>query len=46
MHGNSSCRVESLNLLRYIPENIALACFDFMGCGKNEEMETISLGYR
>jgi hypothetical protein len=29
-----------------LPEGISLASFDFMGCGKNEEVETISLGYR
>ena len=46
MHGNSSSQNEGLGLLRYLPSNIALACFDFMGCGNNKEMETISLGYR
>lgn len=35
MHGNSSCRVEALGLIRHIPEKISLASFDFMGCGKN-----------
>ena len=35
-----------MGLLRFIPLNVSLACFDFMGCGKNEEMETISLGFR
>lgn len=46
MHGNSSCRVEALGLIRNLPEGISLASFDFMGCGKNEEAKTISLGYR
>lgn len=46
MHGNSSCRVEALGLIKHIPEKVSLASFDFMGCGKNEEMQTISLGYR
>ena len=46
MHGNSSSRLEGIGLMRYLPDNIGLACFDFMGCGKNEEMETISLGFR
>ena len=46
MHGNSSCRLEGLSLIRHIPEQVSLATFDFMGCGKNEEMDTISLGYR
>lgn len=36
MHGNSSCRVEALGLLKNIPEGISLASFDFMGCGKNQ----------
>lgn len=35
MHGNSSCRVEALSLIRSIPAGISLASFDFMGCGKN-----------
>lgn len=46
MHGNSSCRVEALGLMKNIPEGICLASFDFMGCGKNDQFETISLGYR
>ncbi len=37
MHGNSSCRVEALGLLKNMPNGISLASFDFMGCGKNEE---------
>lgn len=35
MHGNSSCRVEALGLIKNLPEGISLASFDFMGCGKN-----------
>lgn len=35
MHGNSSCRVEALSLIRAIPVGVSLASFDFMGCGKN-----------
>jgi len=46
MHGNSSCRLEALGMIKYIPEKVSLACFDFMGCGKNQESETISLGFR
>jgi hypothetical protein len=46
LHGNSSCRVEAQCLLRYLPDEVSLASFDFMGCGRNKEMETISLGYR
>lgn len=46
MHGNSSCRVEALGLIKTIPDGISLASFDFMGCGKNQEINTISLGYR
>jgi hypothetical protein len=35
MHGNSSCRLEALNLIKYLPEKVSLGAFDFMGCGKN-----------
>ncbi len=46
LHGNSSSRLEASNLIKYLPKGFSLACFDFMGCGKNEEEDTISLGYR
>ena len=46
LHGNASSRLEGTSLIKYIPDNVSLACFDFMGCGINSEMETISLGYR
>jgi hypothetical protein len=32
--------------LRYLPDDVSLAAFDFMGCGNNKELETVSLGYR
>jgi pimeloyl-ACP methyl ester carboxylesterase len=32
--------------LLYLPDNVALGSFDFMGCGKNLEADNISLGYR
>lgn len=35
MHGNSSCRVEALGLMKTLRPGISLACFDFIGCGKN-----------
>lgn len=46
MHGNSSCRVESLGLIKHIPKHLSLASFDFMGCGKNQQEDTITLGFR
>lgn len=45
MHGNSSCRLEALELIQYLlPQNITLLCFDFSGCGKSEG-DFISLGW-
>lgn len=45
MHGNSSCRIEALDLVPYILQaNMTLFCFDFAGCGKSEG-EFISLGW-
>mmetsp|Transcript_29850 Transcript_29850/g.40342 ORF Transcript_29850/g.40342 Transcript_29850/m.40342 type:complete len:162 (+) Transcript_29850:231-716(+) len=45
MHGNSSCRMESLEVLRYLlPQNITLFSFDFAGCGLSGG-EYISLGW-
>lgn len=45
MHGNSSCRMESLEVLRYLlPQNITLFCFDFAGCGLSGG-EYITLGW-
>jgi hypothetical protein len=35
MHGNSSCKLEALGLIQYLPDGVSLATFDFMGCGKN-----------
>ena len=46
LHGNSSCRVESLTLFPFLPSGFSLAAFDFIGCGNNEEAEIISLGVR
>ena len=45
MHGNSSCRLEALELVDYfLTSNITLFCFDFPGCGQSEG-EFISLGW-
>ena len=45
MHGNSSCRLEALELVEYfLSANITLFCFDFPGCGLSEG-EFISLGW-
>lgn len=33
LHGNSSSRLEGSALLRLLPSNAGLACFDFEGCG-------------
>jgi len=45
MHGNSSCRLEALDLVPYILQaNMTLFCFDFAGCGRSEG-EFISLGW-
>jgi len=45
MHGNSSCRLESLDCINYLlPLNITLFCFDFSGCGMSQG-EYISLGW-
>lgn len=45
MHGNSSCRLEALELVDYfLTSNITLFCFDFPGCGMSEG-EYISLGW-
>ena len=45
LHGNSSSRLEALEIASYIlPTNITLFCLDFAGCGKSEG-EYISLGW-
>ena len=45
MHGNSSCRLEALDLVEYfLASNITLFCFDFPACGMSEG-EYISLGW-
>jgi len=45
MHGNSSCRLEALQLVDFfLNSNITLFCFDFPGCGLSEG-EFISLGW-
>jgi pimeloyl-ACP methyl ester carboxylesterase len=45
MHGNSSCRLEAIDLVGFLlPANITLFCFDFPGCGRSEG-EFISLGW-
>lgn len=46
LHGNSSSRLESTSIIKFLPYNFSLASFDFMGCGLNKEVDTISLGYR
>ena len=45
MHGNSSCRVEAVDIVPYVlAAKMTLFCFDFAGCGKSEG-EYISLGW-
>ena len=45
MHGNSSCRVESVDIAPFVlGANMTLFSFDFAGCGKSEG-EFISLGW-
>ena len=44
LHGNMSNRLEALQLLDYLPPRCALACFDFMGCGLNQETDIVTLG--
>lgn len=44
LHGNSSSRLESKNLLQYLPHQYSLASFDFIGCGNNMENDIITLG--
>jgi hypothetical protein len=46
LHGNSSSKVESYSIREYLPFRYSLASFDFMGCGRNFEEDTITLGYR
>jgi len=44
-HGNSSCRLEALELIPLlIKSNITLFCFDFPACGMSEG-DYISLGW-
>lgn len=44
LHGNSSSKLEAVSLLKYLPKNFSLGCFDFLGCGKNVEKDNITLG--
>ena len=45
MHGNSSCRLEALELVDFfLTSGITLFCFDFPGCGLSEG-KFISLGW-
>lgn len=45
MHGNSSCRVEAVDLVPYVlGARMTMFCFDFAGCGRSEG-EFISLGW-
>ena len=45
MHGNSSCRLEALQIMpNILSARMTLFCFDFAGCGKSEG-EYISLGW-
>jgi pimeloyl-ACP methyl ester carboxylesterase len=46
LHGNSSSRLESTGVIRFLPYRFSLAAFDFIGCGHNHEDDTISLGVR
>ena len=46
LHGNSSSKLESMSIVRFLPKEFAIAAFDFIGCGKNQERDSISLGYR
>ena len=46
LHGNSSSKLESTTIIKFLPRRFSLAAFDFMGCGKNYEEEYISLGCR
>ena len=44
-HGNSSCRLEALELVPFILKaDMTLFCFDFPGCGRSDG-EYISLGW-
>ena len=38
--------MEAMGIIRLIPFKFSLAAFDFLGCGLNEETDSISLGYR
>ena len=44
LHGNGSSRFEGTLFLPSLPDGVALACFDFNGCGNREEREYITLG--
>lgn len=33
LHCNSSNRIEGYNLVKHLPADVGLACFDFEGCG-------------
>jgi hypothetical protein len=46
LHGNSSSKLEAISLLKYLPRGFSLGCFDFIGCGKNEEEDNVTLGSR
>jgi hypothetical protein len=35
LHGNSSSKLDSTELLKYLPFRFSLASFDFIGCGLN-----------
>ena len=45
LHGNSSSRMEGMNMVREIPKDVALACFDFRGCGNGTD-DWITLGIK
>ena len=45
LHGNSSSRIEALQILKYVlPFGISICCFDFSGCGHSEG-NYVSLGF-
>lgn len=36
MHGYGSNRTEAVHIMKYLPTNISMCCFDFSGEGKSE----------
>jgi hypothetical protein len=46
LHGSSASRAEALSVIRHLPEELSLGCFDFIGCGHNYQQDSISMGVR